>query len=61
MINGWNYVFRILKGESPKEVLASMPEKDYKKVSSAVDNLKNTNLPRQQRRKIERQFKALKR
>lgn len=60
-MSGWSYIWRILKGESPKDVLASMPEKDYKKVSSAVYNLKNTNLSRQQRRKIERQFKALKR
>lgn len=60
-MSGWSYIWRILKGESPKDVLASMPEKDYEKVSLAVDNLKNTNLPRQQRRKIERQFKALKR
>lgn len=60
-MSGWSYIWRILKGESPKDVLASMPEKDYEKVSSAVDNLKNTNLPRQQRRKIERHFKALKR
>lgn len=60
-MSGWSYIWRILKGESPKDVLASMPEKDYEKVSSAVDNLKNTNLSRQQRRKIERQFKALKR
>lgn len=60
-MSGWSYIWRILKGESPKDVLASMPEKDYKKVSLAVYNLKNTNLPRQQRRKIERQFKALKR
>lgn len=60
-MSGWSYIWRILKGESPKDVLASMPEKDYEKVSLAVDNLKNINLPRQQRRKIERQFKALKR
>lgn len=60
-MSGWSYIFRILKGESPSDVLASMPKKDYDKVSSVVDNLKNTNLSRQQRRKIERKFNAVKR
>lgn len=60
-MSGWDYIFRILKGESPSDVLASMPKKDYDKVSSAVENLKNTNLSRQQRRKIERKFKMVKR
>lgn len=60
-MGGWSYIFRILKGESPSDVLASMPKKDYDKVSSAVENLKNTNISRQQRRKIERKFKMVKR
>lgn len=60
-MSGWSYIFRILKGESPSDVLASMPKKDYDKVFSVVDNLKNTNLSRQQRRKIERKFNAVKR
>lgn len=60
-MGGWNYILRILKGESPKDVLAIMPQKDYEKVFSAISNLKNTNLPRQQRRKIEREFKSIKR
>ncbi len=60
-MGGWSYLFRILKGESPKDVLASMPEKDFEKVSSIIDDLKNTNIPRQQRRAIERKFKAIKR
>ncbi|WP_302994164.1 hypothetical protein [Parabacteroides goldsteinii] len=61
VMSGWNYILRILRGESPSAVLESMPEKDFEKVSSAVANLKNTNLSRQQRRKIERKFKAVKR
>jgi hypothetical protein len=60
-MSGWSYIFRILKGESPSDVLASMPKKDYDKVFPVVDNLKNTNLSRQQRRKIERKFNAVKR
>lgn len=60
-MNGWNYIIRILKGESPKDILANMPKEDYDKVSSAVNSLKNTNLPRQQRRAIERKFKTVKR
>jgi hypothetical protein len=60
-MNGWNYVLRILKGESPREVLASMPDRDFNKVSDLVGGLRNTNLPRQQRRAIERKFKSLKR
>lgn len=32
-MGGWGYILRILKGESPKDVLASMPEKDFDKVS----------------------------
>lgn len=61
MTSGWNYIFRILKGESPRNVLASMPKEDYEKVSSAINSLKETNLPRQQRRAIEKKFKTLKR
>lgn len=60
-MSGWSYIVRILKGESPSDVLGSMPDKDFDKVSSIVANLKNTNLPRQQRRKIERKFNAVKR
>lgn len=60
-MSGWSYIVRILKGESPSDVLESMPEKDFDKVSSIVANLKNTNMPRQQRRKIERKFNAVKR
>ncbi len=60
-MSGWSYIFRVLKGESPSDVLASMPEKDYEKVSAAIDGLKNTNLSRQQRRAIERKFKTIKR
>ena len=51
-MGGWGYILRILKGESPKDVLASMPEKDFDKVSEVVGNLKATNLTRQQRRRI---------
>lgn len=61
LMSGWSYIFRILKGESPSDVLASMPKKDFDKVSSIVNNLKSTNLPRQQRRKIERKLNAIKR
>lgn len=60
-MSGWDYIFRILKGESPSDVLASMPKKDYDKVASVVNNLNNTNLSRLQRRKIERKFNAVKR
>lgn len=60
-MSGWSYIVRILKGESPSDVLESMSEKDFDKVSSIVANLKNTNMPRQQRRKIERKFNAVKR
>lgn len=60
-MNGLNYIWRILKGESPSDVLASMPSEDYDKLSSAVKNLKKTNLSRQQRRKIERKFNTVKR
>lgn len=60
-MSGWNYILRILRGESPSDVLASMPKKDYEKVASVVNNLNNTNLSRQQRRKIERKFNAVKR
>lgn len=61
MTNGWSYIFRILKGESPKDVMASMPKEDYEKVSSAINSLKETNIPRQQRRAIERKFRTIKR
>lgn len=35
-MSGWGYIFRILKGESPSDVLASMPKKDYDKVASVI-------------------------
>ena len=60
-MGGWGYILRILQGESPKDVLASMPEKDFEKVSEVVGNLKATNLTRQQRRRIEREFKTVRR
>lgn len=60
-MGGWGYILRILKGESTKDVLASMPEKDFEKVSEVVGNLKATNLTRQQRRRIEREFKTVRR
>lgn len=60
-MNGFNYILRILKGESPSDVISSMPEDDYNKVKEIVGNLKDTNLPRQQRRSLERKFKAVKR
>ncbi len=60
-MGGWGYILRILKGEPPKDVLASMPEKDFDKVSEVVGNLKATNLTRQQRRRIEREFKTVRR
>ena len=60
-MGGWGYILRILTGESPKDVLASMPEKDFDKVSEVVGNLKATNLTRQQRRRIEREFKTVRR
>lgn len=61
MMNGFNYILRILKGESPFDVISSMPEDDYNRVKGVVNNLKDTNLPRQQRRLLERKFKAVKR
>lgn len=60
-MGGWSYIMRVLKGESPADVIASMPEKDYEKVASAVNSLKDTNMPRQQRRSLERKFKTVKR
>lgn len=60
-MSGWGYVFRLLKGESPSKVLSSMPERDFNKVSELVDGLRDTNMPRQQRRDIERKFRSFKR
>lgn len=61
MGNGLNYVLRILKGESPKSVLESMPEEDYAKIQAAAANFKSIGLNRQQRRKMERKMKTIKR
>lgn len=59
-MKGWNYVIRLLKGENPADVIASLPEADYKQLAEAVDNLGSTNLPRQQRRAIQRKFEKVK-
>lgn len=61
MSNGLSYVLRLLKGESPKSVLESMPEEDYAKFKSATANLGKTGLNRQQRRKMERNLKTVRR
>lgn len=61
IMNGYNYIIRILKGESPSDVISSMPKEDYERVKGLVDNLKDTNLPRQQRRAMERKFKSVRR
>lgn len=61
MGNGFNYVLRLLKGESPVSVLQSMPEEDYVKFQAVASNLKGTGLNRQQRRQMERKLKTIKR
>lgn len=61
MGNGLNYILRILKGESPKAVLESMPEEDYAKIRAVTSNMNGTGLNRQQRRKMERKMKTIKR
>ena len=60
-MGGWGYILRILKGESPKDVLASMPEKDFEKVAEVVCNLKATNLSRLHRWSIEREVMTVRR
>lgn len=61
MSSGISYIWRILKGESPLSVLQSMPKEDFDKVQAVADNLKATGLNRQQRRKMERKMKTIKR
>lgn len=56
-----NYIIRLLKGDDPRDVITSMPDEDYKKMTDAVHNLGNTNLSRQQRRAIQRKFQKVKR
>lgn len=60
MMKGWNYVIRLLKGENPADVINSLPENDYKQLAEAVGSLGSTNLPRQQRRAIQRKFQKVK-
>lgn len=61
MMKGWNYVIRLLKGENPADVINSLAENDYKQLEEAVGGLGSTNLPRQQRRAIQRKFQKVKR
>lgn len=61
MSSGISYIWRILKGESPISVLQSMPKEDFDKVQAVVGNLKATGMNRQQRRKMERKMKTIKR
>ena len=58
---GMNYIIRLLKGDDPRDVIASMPDEDYRKMADTVNSLGNTNLPRQQRRAIQRKFQKVKR
>lgn len=60
-MKGMNYIIRLLKGDDPRDVITSMPEEDYNKMADAIHNLGNTNLPRQQRRAIQRKFQKIKR
>lgn len=56
-----NYIIRLLKGDDPRDVIASMPDEDYRKMADTVNSLGNMNLPRQQRRAIQRKFQKVKR
>lgn len=61
MGNGLNYILRLFRGESPQSILQSMTEEDYAKFQAVTSNLKESGLNRQQRRKIERKMKTVKR
>ena len=54
MSSGLKYISRLLRGESPKSVIKSMPEEDFEKVKEFIGGLSKTPLNRSQRRKIER-------
>ena len=61
MSNGLNYVWRLLRGESPRSVIESMPWEDFEKVKEFTMKLNKTPLNRSQRRKIERKMKTVRR
>lgn len=61
MSSGLKYISRLLRGESPKSVIKSMPEEDFEKVKEFIGGLSKTPLNRSQRRKIERKMKTVSR
>lgn len=59
MSSGLNYLWQIIRGKSPRDVIASMSEEDFDKVLAAAGKIKgNVHLTRQQRRQVERQLRA---
>jgi hypothetical protein len=51
----YKYALRMLAGANPREVIASMPEKDYRRLSEFMSEANNA-LPRRQRRMMNQEL-----
>jgi len=51
----YKYALRMLAGANPREVIESMPEKDYRRLSEFMSEA-NSTLPRRQRRMMNQEF-----
>lgn len=58
MPSGWKYLKRMLCGETPAQILQTMPDEDFDRVRQASAQIA---LPRQQRRKLQRDLSKIKR
>ncbi len=60
-MKGLKYVLRILLGESPENVIKSMPEDDFNKIKGFAQGIDKSVLNRAQRRRLEKQLAKLNR
>lgn len=60
-MKGLKYVLRILRGESPENVIKSMPEDDFNKIKGFAQGIDKRALNRAQRRRLEKQLAKLNR
>lgn len=60
-MKGLKYVLRLLGGESPENVIKSMPEDDFNKIKGFAQGIDKSVLNRAQRRRLEKQLAKLNR
>lgn len=52
----WKYALSILTGHNPKRMIDRMPKKDFEQLRAFAHGIGSSNLPRRQRRAIQRKW-----